>query len=224
MFNQRPFQKTNKIAYFIITDAKQYAVLILKSSIFSKKILNLVLIEHKALTVCFTLPGYKLQQLHTKSGLIMHLRDSLPQIVNKLLYICLLALGIYWVCIGDAFNKYLTEKTGFAESAEPSSELPTILFQFEETGSLPKYGEDFKLSYSVRYIIYKKQIPVNLTLGENIIPGPGINLKILLEEIRTSPWLKDLYYKITPQNFSSGTPVSYNLQCKNLLHSKLKYS
>ena len=54
----------------------------------------------------------------------MALRDSLTQVAYKVLYFSFLSLGIYWVYIGDAVDKYLAEKTGFAESEEKISELP----------------------------------------------------------------------------------------------------
>ena len=65
----------------------------------------------------------------------MALRDLKIGVVYKLLYFSFLALGIYWVCIGDAVDKFLAGKTGFAESEERISELPTILVQFQNTGS-----------------------------------------------------------------------------------------
>ena len=144
----------------------------------------------------------------------MALIDSLLQVNNKLLYLCFLSLGIYWVYFGDAFEKYITGKTGFAESEEPIRELPIIgvySYEIQKTTKVrcSKYGKDFNISYSVRIGYgYKPQIPVNLTFDENTIPGS--NLTILFEEIRPAPWPN--YFKITPTYFSFGKPVSYNLE------------
>ena len=147
----------------------------------------------------------------------MDLRDLLPQVVNKLLYICYFSLGIYWFCVGDAFEKYLAETTHIAESSEAISELPTIrvfVKQIQKAEGYSKYAEDFNISYSTR-IYSLQQIQVNLTFGENIIPGSS--LKVLFEEIITEPGT--ISYKITPIDFSPGKSLTIcNASFKSLLH------
>ena len=142
----------------------------------------------------------------------MAFTDLLLQVINKPFYVCFLSLGIYWVYSGDAVEKYVSGKTGFAESEEPLSELPTIgvyCYEMQNTEKVrcSNYGENFNISYSVRNA-YTHQIPVNLTFGENIIPGS--NLKVLFEKIRLcSAW--HTFYKITPLDYSFKMPVSYKL-------------
>ena len=109
----------------------------------------------------------------------MALRDSITQLVKKLLYFSFLAVGMYWVYVGDAIDKYLTEKTGFTETAVAINQLPTIITYIDHQKE-SQYGDDFNISYSVYHKSHGLLFPINLTFGENIIPG--YNLKILFEE------------------------------------------
>ena len=100
----------------------------------------------------------------------------------------------------------------------------TYLGQFKKVGSdfKLKYGEDFNISYTVYDAWLGVHSPVNLTFGENLIPGS--NLTIRFEGLRL---LRGLGFKIRPMDFSFGMPVSYKLGYTfpfiSLLNTKLFY-
>ena len=125
-----------------------------------------------------------------------------------LLYFVLLGLGFYWVSTGEILYTFLEKKTGFSESSEPMTELPTILVIIDSyPGSDFKYQEHFNLSFmehtsSLSYL-------ANLTWGENSVNGSP--LKVDFEEIFDG---NHRGLKITPlMTYSSEMPLHYTLTC-----------
>ena len=121
------------------------------------------------------------------------------QVIDKLVYLVLLLVGVYFVYQGDAVNKFFKKRTNFAEYHEPITELPTIITHIDslERGQF-KYGKDFNISFEHK----ETRIPANLTFGENEVNGSP--LKVDFEAI------DDGYkFKITPINYQPGMPYTH---------------
>ena len=121
------------------------------------------------------------------------------QVIDKLVYLVLLLVGVYFVYQGDAVNKFFKKRTNFVEYHEPITELPTIITYIDslERGQF-KYGKDFNISFEHK----ETWIPANLTFGENEVNGSP--LKVDFEAI------DDGYkFKITPINYQPGMPYTH---------------
>ena len=64
--------------------------------------------------------------------------------IEKVIYLSLLGLGIYFIDQGDVIQRYRIKRTNFAEYSEPASELPTIITRVEHSSQAihPKIGTD----------------------------------------------------------------------------------
>ena len=127
---------------------------------------------------------------------------QLIYILDKLVYIVFLILSIYLIYKANVIQRFRLARTNFAEYDETVTELPTLITyidNFEERSRL-KYGVDFNLSFGE----LESLKPTNLTFGENWMTGSS--LKVDFEEINNGG-----LFKITPEHFSQGMPLSYSL-------------
>ena len=64
--------------------------------------------------------------------------DTVPQIVGKVIYWILLALGCYFIYEGDVLEKFTQKKTSFSENDEALTEYPNVMTYFLTTSFLTK--------------------------------------------------------------------------------------
>ena len=84
--------------------------------------------------------------------------------IDRIVYLSLLGLGMYFIYEGDVVYRYRLKKTNFAEKSEPVKELPTILAHIEFKYPFSKVplicGKDFNISLQVT-----EETSLNLTSG-----------------------------------------------------------
>ena len=84
--------------------------------------------------------------------------------IDRIVYLSLLGLGMYFIYEGDVVYRYRLRKTNFAERSEPVKELPTILAHIEFNYPFSKVplicGKDFNISLQV-----SEETSLNLTSG-----------------------------------------------------------
>ena len=129
-------------------------------------------------------------------------------VVDKIFYITLSILGIYFIYQGNVIQKFNAEKTFFAEYDEPVTEFPSIITHFDgfdgESKRKFKYGKDFNISYCT----LRNKTSRFLTYGENQIDGS--KLKVRFERIFQGEAFNT--YKITPTNYQKDIPLDYDLR------------
>ena len=96
------------------------------------------------------------------------------QMISKVKYFILLALGYYFIHQGDVLAKFQMKRTSFSEHMEPISELPTLLTKVIYNDNRTwTYGKDFTIVYGK--LKSDSQISSTLTFGENVVDG-SLNL------------------------------------------------
>ena len=70
-------------------------------------------------------------------------------ISRKVIYLSLLAMGIYFIYQGEVVTKFSQKKTSFSENDEPVTEAPTILtgIYYDELVSNWTFGKDFNITF-----------------------------------------------------------------------------
>ena len=99
------------------------------------------------------------------------------QVLDIVVYLHLLAVGLYFIYHGNIFQRFLKGRTQFAEFEENITEIPTIstYIEFKRTLITPlKYGSDFNISFGV----VGHGEPKNLTQGNNTIHGSQLRLRL----------------------------------------------
>ena len=128
----------------------------------------------------------------------------LTDIIQKMIYLALLLLGLYWVYQGDSVNQYISGKTNFAEFSEPISELPTMFtYIYYTRNTTYQFWDDYNISFGISEEWMEDLTP--LAFGDNTIVGVpfGLNLEEVYEGV-----LPSQSFKITPINFKPDMPVS----------------
>ena len=107
-------------------------------------------------------------------------KELIIKVLNKVVYIILLCVGIYFIYEGDIVQKFRLKRTNFAVSlGEQLSELPTIVaFLHQQPRTKLKLGIDFNISYHM--LMENDWIGKQLSLGSNII-NEETNLEIDFE-------------------------------------------
>ena len=141
------------------------------------------------------------------------------KIAEKLVYVCLMSLGFYFIYQGDGWNNFVNQRSNFAEYNEPISELPTIVvwFQYPHVDEYPnlKLGTDFFLYYWE----YPWWSSLSLKEGNNSYQRltrehkwvPGLRLKVESGEIFA--WNRKYNgqkYKFIPLNFPSPSGIAFS--------------
>ena len=110
----------------------------------------------------------------------------------------MLGLGSYLIYQGEVFQKFQAKKTNFAVYTEEIVEMPTM-----RTYVYPRMTNriQFQKDYNISLRTFKADQEINLTFGENIIPGTNLRLKF---DIPTAAWGSH-DFKITPLNFKRET-------------------
>ena len=67
--------------------------------------------------------------------------------LDKLFYVALTILGLYFIGEGQVMTKFLSEKTNFAEYDEPIQELPTFTSEILGHKVKMSYQKDFNISF-----------------------------------------------------------------------------
>ena len=154
-----------------------------------------------------------------------HFTQLCIQIIDRLTYLALSILGLYFIVEGNVIQNFQSGKTNYAQYSETITELPTIvtfidrqIFNLQDPPKY-KYGIDFNISVgewiwngpgidfniSVGKSMWnatENPISTNLTFGKNVLgSGP---LAVEFEEIGTGD-----FFKITPVNFSPGMSMSH---------------
>ena len=108
-------------------------------------------------------------------------KELIIKALNKVVYIILLCVGIYFIYEGDIVQKFRLKRTNFAVAlGERLAELPTILtFVHQQSKNKLKLGIDFNISY---HILSVPMIEKPLKLGSNIIDEEK-NLEIDFETL-----------------------------------------
>ena len=81
--------------------------------------------------------------------------------IDKIVYLSLLGLGMYFFYEGDVVSRYRLRKTNFAEKSEQVKELPTILahieFKYPFSISTNYYRDySYRIIYSDYIFKYRK--------------------------------------------------------------------
>ena len=141
------------------------------------------------------------------------------KIAEKLVYVCLMSLGFYFIYQGDGWNNFVNQRSNFAEYNEPISGLPTIVvwFQYPHVDEYPnlKLGTDFFLYYWE----YPWWSSLSLKEGNNSYQRltrehkwvPGLQSKVESGEIFA--WNRKYNgqkYKFIPLNFPSPSGIAFS--------------
>ena len=115
--------------------------------------------------------------------------DTVPQIVGKVIYWILLALGCYFIYEGDVLEKFTQKKTSFSENDEALTEYPNVMTYFLTTSFLTNLtmGKDFNITFKN----FEPPVEHNLTFGKNKV---GSFLLFNVEQIYLGGpiWIKPL--------------------------------
>ena len=99
-----------------------------------------------------------------------HFTQLFIQIIDRLTYLALSILGLYFIVEGNVIQNFRSGKTNFAQYSEPVTEIPTILTFIDSTKQRQyKYGIDFKISVGEWISNYNEGVSTNLTFGGNPI-------------------------------------------------------
>ena len=119
--------------------------------------------------------------------------------INLTVYLTMLGLGSFLIYHGDVFQKFQARKTNFAVYTEKIVELPTMsTYIYPPMTNSIKFQKDFNISLRA----FKADQEINLTFGENIVPGTDLRLKFEIPSAVPNPH----DFKITPMNFKRDTP------------------
>ena len=131
--------------------------------------------------------------------------SNIAVVLDKIIYITLSILGIYFIYQGNVIQKFYAEKTFFAEYDEPVTEFPSIITGIDGPNKKKlKYGKDFNISYCT----LRNQTSRSLIYGENQIDGS--KLKVRFQRIYQGDAFNT--YKITPTNYQKDIPLDYDLR------------
>ena len=109
--------------------------------------------------------------------------SKLLEIFDKIVYLFLLSLGIYFINEGDTIDKYRKHRTNFAESEENLSELPTILthIQYHNNASHCMANLQFERDFNISYKVVGSEKETNLSQGDNLVVGSGLRVKLAVQ-------------------------------------------
>ena len=118
--------------------------------------------------------------------------------INLTVYLTMLGLGSYLIYQGEVFQKFQAKKTNFAVYTEEIVEIPTMsTYIYPPMTNRIQFQKDFNISLRS----FKADQEINLTFGENIVPGTNLRLKF---DRPTAAWSPH-HFKITPLNFKRET-------------------
>ena len=97
-------------------------------------------------------------------------------IIDKLVYVTMLGLGIYFIYQGEVVQRFHLMRTNFMVYEEPIYEHPTIITYISPSIKNVTFGKDFKIYYTPGDE-YKKE---ELTYGLNKISGSALEMNFKL--------------------------------------------
>ena len=132
-------------------------------------------------------------------------------IIDKVVYLVLLCLGIYFIYQGGVVQRFHMKRTNFAEYSEPMTELPTIIIWIRTSSrGVIRYQRDVNISYWHDGVNtgWSNNRSVSLSLGRNWFSSGQVGWH--LEE------LGDYYgtYKtlrLSPLTYTSGLAQDFTL-------------
>ena len=142
-----------------------------------------------------------------KAGNVLMYSKWIFQAFDNLVYVSLLAFGFLFIYQGDIWQRFVNQKTAFAEYNEPITQMPTMIIYIENVENKIlasyEYGKDYNISMQTRAVenttSWSKER--NLTMGENLIGGVHHNLSVYFEKIFHVEWDSFL---LTPRGFFPG--------------------
>ena len=135
---------------------------------------------------------------------MFHLKkEHVLKLLDKLFYVFLLGLGIYFIYEGDVIPRFQGKRTNFAVYLEDMKELPTLSTYFNLPNNFT-LGKDFNLSFNGDIL----KVGQNDLQGSNLMVHVEYNIPVIpsknLHDGGEPPYH---WFRIRPMNFSSGTPV-----------------
>ena len=109
-------------------------------------------------------------------------QDSYFKFLDWILYLCFCGLSAFFM--REVLEKFISGKTSFAQSEEPSKELPTITLCFSNPDSIKttyEYGLDFKIKYTLK----ARNIETSTFLIE------GTNMTVLKEIVSLNKFISE---------------------------------
>ena len=131
---------------------------------------------------------------------------NIPDILDRLFYISLLGLGIFFIYKGDVIQRFQAQRTTFAVYRESMIELPTISTYIYPIPSNFSMGVDFNLTLEGKI----------LRPGINFLNGSGLKVDFehMIPELLVDEHGKKAFkFRITirPFNFSLRMPTYFRL-------------
>ena len=117
---------------------------------------------------------------------MFHLKEEhILLVFEKVTYLTLLSVGIFFIYQGDVIQRFQTGKTSFVKSSEAMTEMPSIRIRMSPTSN-PKVGIDFNVSLStLSNFSHPNSMANNLTFGKNNVTGSDIKFEFLpFEEVQ----------------------------------------
>ena len=136
----------------------------------------------------------------------MALLKMVPEVLDKLFYISLLGLAIYFLYVGDVIQRFQAQRITFAVYEESMTELPTISTYISKIPSHFSMGVDFNLTLERKIIrpFINYMNDNGLKVGfEHVMP------RLLVNEEQNN--LQFFRITIRALNFSSGMPTYFIL-------------
>ena len=134
-------------------------------------------------------------------------------VFDKIFYLAMLGLGIYFIVDGDVIDKFRSKRTNFAISEEDLSELPTITAAVHPLNEEFKYERDFVILYraGIRRSGDNKEIWDKLLLGKDKpIKDVTVRLQQVKPAIVSAMGLYWFWSEDPPQNLYKITHVKYS--------------
>ena len=123
-------------------------------------------------------------------------------LTQKLVYLCMLGLGIYLIYQGEVLQKFQLMRTNFAVYKEHIFEFPTIgtcIYPYSYTFKL---GRDFNIQFKAGVETFPLE-GINLTIGENEIKNSRMKVSFQRYHLPNS-------YTITQIHFEASMPLDEN--------------
>ena len=127
-------------------------------------------------------------------------------LLSQIKYLGFLSLGLYFIYLGDVWDRFRLKRTNFAQFEEPITELPTLIAHLIPYENSLTLGVNFNVSYqAVQSELFIPEASSSL-IQSGQYPVDDSPLRVRFESLYGLN-----VFKISPVNYMPGTPLDYAL-------------